>query len=187
MKAYLDTETTGLSTEYCSLLEIAAIACDDTGNVMSTFHEYINPGKPIPAKIVELTRITDDTVRFAKKEREVLQNLIEWIVGNGIDTLIIHNASFDMRFLKDRSERCYITTNLFDNINVVDSMAVAKKLVTSGKIKTSKTATGRSSVKQESLAKALGVEYGVGGAHSAIEDVLVLKQIYTIMEAMCNE
>ena len=63
-------------------------------------------------------------------------------------------------------------------------MSIARKLIKAGKFTTEKTPGGRVSVKQESIAKALGVEYGDGGAHSAIEDVMVLKQIYYLMEAM---
>lgn len=187
MIAYIDTETTGLSSEHCSLLEIAAIACGEDGEVVTTFHEYINPGSPIPAKIVELTRITNEKVKFARKEKDVLSDFIEWIVGNNIDTFVIHNASFDMRFLRDRSKKRYVANDIFNRINVIDSMVLAKKLVAQGKIATSKTATGRSSVKQEAIAKALGVEYGDGGAHSAIEDVMVLRKIHSIMEEMNSD
>jgi exonuclease I len=38
------------------------------------------------------------------------------------------------------------------------------------------TASGQPSYKQESIAKALGIEYG---AHSAIEDVKAMIQIYS--------
>ena len=182
MIAFLDIETTGLSEQYCSILEVAAVACNGNGDVVTTFHEYINPGKPIPDNIVKLTRITDDTVRFAKKEWQVLGELIEWIFGNGIDTLIIHNASFDMRFLKGRSAKYNLEG--FDGLNVIDSMALAREKIKKGYFTTYKTGNGRACVKQEAIAESLGVQYGEGGAHSAIEDVLVLKEIYQKMIAM---
>ena len=184
MIAFLDIETTGLSEQYCSILEIAAIACDASGEIVTTFHEYINPGKPIPSNIVQLTRITDDTVRFAKKEWQVLEELIEWLQGNGVTELIIHNASFDMRFLRGRSAKYNLVGSEFNFVCVLDSMKLARELIKKGKFMTYKTGNGQACVKQEVIAKSLGVEYGEGGAHSAIEDVLVLKQIYTKMISM---
>lgn len=184
MIAFLDIETTGLSEQYCSILEIAAVACDASGEVVTTFHEYINPGKPIPENIVKLTRITDSVVKFAKKEWQVLEELIEWLQGNGITEVVIHNASFDMRFLRGRSARFNLVGCEFDFINVTDSMKLARELIKKGKFMTYKTGNGQACVKQEAIAEALGVIYGEGGAHSAIEDVLVLKQIYTKMVAM---
>ena len=184
MKVFFDLETMGLSESFCPILEVAAICCDEDGNVVDTFHEYINPNRPIPQNIVDLTRITDDKVRNCRRERDVLESFITWLRGMGIRTIVAHNASFDMRFLRGRSAVCCLDTSYVEGLEVIDTMATARKLVKIGKFTTEKTASGRTSVKQEAVAKALGVEYGAGGAHSAIEDVMVLKQIYYIMEAM---
>lgn len=184
MLVFFDLETMGLTENFCSILEIAAICCEDDGRIIDTFHEYINPNRPIPDNIVALTRITDEKVRNCRRERDVLETFVAWMRGMGVDTLVAHNGSFDMRFLRGRSLVCYLDTAYIDTLKLVDTMSIARKLIKAGKFTTEKTPSGRISVKQESIAKALGVEYGDGGAHSAIEDVMVLKQIYYLMEAM---
>jgi len=63
----------------------------------------------------------------------------------------------------------------FPEHGTIDTLKIARKL----KVKTSMfTATGLPSYKQESIAKAYGIEYG---AHSAIEDVRALIKIYDYM------
>lgn len=184
MIIFLDTETTGLSTDYCSLLEIAAIGVDATTHeILTTFHEYIKPSYPIPAKIVELTRITDEQVRYCRSEPEVLKDFTGWINGNGGTRVIAHNAAFDLRFLRDRSDK-YNIVHPFYNIEVIDSMKIAAELIKSKKLATELTPSGKPSKKQESIAKALDIEYGSGGAHSAIEDVTVLMRMFYKMLEM---
>lgn len=185
MIIFFDLETMGLSESYCPILEVAAICCDYNGEMIDTFHEYINPGRPIPEEIVNLTRITDDKVKGCRREGAVLQDFLIWLRGMGCNTLIAHNIKFDLRFLKGRSEICGLRDgSILDSYRLKDTMAIARDLIKIGKFKTYKTGNGRWCVKQEAVAKALGVEYGEGGAHSAIEDVLVLKQIYYKMEGM---
>lgn len=184
MIIFFDLETMGLSEAYCPILEIAAICCDDNGEVIDTFHEYINPGRPIPQEIVNLTRITDAKVSGCRREGAVLQDFLVWLKGMGVNTMVAHNASFDMRFLRGRSSVCGISPSFLEHRQIIDTMATARRLIKEGKFTTTKTGNGRWSVKQEAVAKALGVEYGAGGAHSAIEDVLVLKQIYFKMKVM---
>ena len=181
---FFDLETMGLSEAYCPILEIAAICCDENGEVVDTFHEYINPGRPIPQNIVDLTRITDEKVSGCRREAAVLQDFITWCMGMGVDKFVAHNASFDMRFLKGRSSICGINPSFLEHRQVIDTMATARRLIKEGRFTTTRTGNGRWSVKQEEVAKALDVKYGAGGAHSAIEDVMVLKQIYYKMEAM---
>ena len=53
---FLDLETTGLSEQYCSILEIAALYVED-GVIKAQFHEYINPGKPIPTAVSAINGI----------------------------------------------------------------------------------------------------------------------------------
>lgn len=184
MIIFFDLETMGLSEAYCPILEIAAICCNDDGEVIDTFHEYINPGRPIPQNIVDLTRITDAKVSGCRRERVVLEDFLVWAKGSGDAIWVAHNASFDMRFLRGRSSICGISPSFLEHREIVDTMTTARRLIKEGKFTTTRTGNGRWSVKQEEVAKALGIQYGAGGAHSAIEDVLVLKQIYFKMKVM---
>jgi DNA polymerase-3 subunit alpha (Gram-positive type) len=184
MLVFVDVETTGLSSEFDSLLEIAAVATDEQGNVIDKFHEYINPGRKIPAKIVELTHITDGQVACCRTEWEVLTSFSDWVIGTGCRTMIAHNAPFDMRFLRDRSRVRFLNNTPFDRVNVIDTMAMVGTALKKKLFETKKTPSGRYSKRQEDVAKVLGIEYGEGGAHSAINDVLVLRTLYFKLKNM---
>lgn len=184
MLVFVDVETTGLSSENDSLLELAAVATDNQGNVIDKFHEYINPGRKIPAKIVELTHITDAQVMHCRPEWEVLASFCDWVIGMGCTTMIAHNAPFDMRFLRDRSRVRYITNHPYDRVQVIDTMQMVGTALKKKLFETKKTPSGRYSKRQEDVAKVLNIEYGEGGAHSAINDVLVLKTMYFKLRGM---
>lgn len=90
-----DVETTGLSAVYDVIIELAAVKMHK-GNVIDSFEEFIDPGRPLSPKITELTSITDEMLRGQKKEDEVLKRFAEW----SKDTILVaHNATFDIGFL----------------------------------------------------------------------------------------
>ncbi len=92
-----DIESTGLNPNTETITEIGAIVWKD-GEVLDEFHTYADPGKPIPANIVELTGITDDMVKGAPGQLEAIEKFKSFI-GNRI--LVAHNAAgFDVNFLK---------------------------------------------------------------------------------------
>lgn len=57
----LDTETTGFSPKKDAMIEVAAIKVQD-GRITDRFHTFVNPGRPIPAEVTELTGIRDEDV-----------------------------------------------------------------------------------------------------------------------------
>jgi len=96
-----DVETTGLSAVYDNIIELAAVKMQN-GNVIDQFEEFINPGRPLSATIIELTSITDAMLANTRTEAEVLTDFREW-VGDAI--LVAHNASFDMGFINTAYKR----------------------------------------------------------------------------------
>ena len=69
---FADVETTGFSREWDSIIEIAAITVDKDFNEIDRFHEYIYPGKSIPAKITEITGITNEMLTGKRNEKDVM-------------------------------------------------------------------------------------------------------------------
>lgn len=69
-------------------------------------------------------------------------------------------------------------------MNVIDTMVIVTDMLKKKALVTELTPTGRKSKRQESVAKAMGITYGEGGAHSAIEDVTVLMKIHKKMTEM---
>ena len=95
-----DIETTGLSPLSCKITEIGAVLVKK-GEVLDRFQTFVDPETTIPAEIVKLTGITDDMVKGAPKDNEAVADFIKFI---GNRTLIAHNASFDMSFIRKVAE-----------------------------------------------------------------------------------
>ncbi len=91
----LDLETTGLDPARDAIIEIGAIKFKgDT--VVDTWSTLVNPGRPVPARITELTGISEPMVREAPSLWNVLPRL-EAFVRNL--PLVGHNIAFDLSFL----------------------------------------------------------------------------------------
>ena len=92
----LDLETTGFSPVTEKITEIGIMKIKD-GKVIDKFSCFVNPEKSIPARVVEVTNITDDMVRDAETIEKVFPKMLEFIEGS---VLVAHNAEFDIGFLK---------------------------------------------------------------------------------------
>lgn len=92
-----DVETTGLSSVYDRIIELSAVRFKE-GKKIAEFEEFINPERPIPANITDLTGITDEMVSDADSEETVMKAFQVFIEGA---VLIAHNASFDIGFVNN--------------------------------------------------------------------------------------
>lgn len=91
----LDLETTGLDTERDSILEIGAVKFRGK-QVLETWASLVNPFRPIPYRITQLTGIRDEDVREAPALQSVLADLVRF-VGNA--PIVGHSVEFDLGFL----------------------------------------------------------------------------------------
>ncbi len=117
-----DLETTGLSAANQQIIEIGAVKITD-GKIVDTFSTFVNPKKPIPERITEITHITDEMVADAPFISEVLPEFLEF---SGDAVFVAHNANFDMSFIEQKAmelgiERAY---------TYADTMGMAQVLMT---------------------------------------------------------
>lgn len=98
-----DTETTGLINNPSSplhqqpeIIEIAAIKLDDESlEEVSRYQTLIRPKQiPLPAKIVEITGITDDMLTDQRTFPRILPSLTDFFLGERI--CVAHNCSYDI-------------------------------------------------------------------------------------------
>lgn len=115
-----DIETTGLSPTNDRITEIGAVKIRD-GIVIDEFNQLINPGLPIPDKIVNLTGITDEMVSDKPKIEEVLPEFDNFIKGS---VLVAHNATFDIGFIREN----YIKIGKTIDNPVLDTLELTRAL-----------------------------------------------------------
>ena len=117
-----DLETTGLNVETEAITEIAAVVIK-SGELCERFHSYVNPKKPIPPNITELTGISDETVKDAPDISEALPKFLEFIAGRPVAA---HNAKFDMGFVNHFCKKCGIEQQ---NLTVIDTLPLSRALL----------------------------------------------------------
>ena len=115
-----DTETTGLDSGYDRLTQIAGFVSSG-GMINSSFDTMVDPERPIPENITELTGIDDAMVQGAPLEAEALKRFLEFADGA---VLVAHNANFHVGFLKAAAKR----SNIEFNCTFIDTLSLARAL-----------------------------------------------------------
>ena len=93
----LDTETTGFEpSDGHRIVEIGAVELLNKMPTGRTYHQYINPERPMPKEAFEVHGLGDDFLRDKPVFKTIARDFIEFV---GESTLVIHNAAFDMKFL----------------------------------------------------------------------------------------
>lgn len=119
----LDFETTGLDAEKNSIIQIAAVKYR-TFEKKEEFFTYINPIENIPANVTRITGITNEHVEDAPYLGDKLFELVTFLEG---ETIVAHNAPFDMKFLL---EKLHIYKMPFIEYRVIDTLSLARKFIT---------------------------------------------------------
>lgn len=97
----LDTETTGLDYTREKIIEFAAVRLEN-GKIKDEFQTLINPEQHIRKSSMAIHGISEDMVKDAPTEVEVLPKILEFI---GDYPIVAHNAIFDYSFLNEASLR----------------------------------------------------------------------------------
>lgn len=116
-----DTETTGFYAGSDQMIEIGAVKIQN-GEIIDRFDELIDPHRPLPSKITELTFITDEMLKGKDNEENVTKRFLDWV---GDLPMVAHNAKFDISFMKAAMNKYNLGE--FQN-TVVDTMSLARIL-----------------------------------------------------------
>ena len=131
------------------------------GKVIDEFSCFVNPEKPIPQKVIEVTNITDDMVKDAETIDKVMPKILEFV---GDSVLVAHNADFDIGFLKYNAK----VLGLSMENTYIDTLRLAKALFPDYK-----------KYKLGIIAENLGIEVLV--AHRALDDVDTTVKVFNVM------
>jgi DNA polymerase-3 subunit epsilon len=158
----LDTETTGLNPRGGDrLIEIGCIELVNRYPTGSEFHVYINPERDVPAEAQSVHGITTEFLRDKPLFSELADAFLAFV---GEDTLIIHNASFDVGFLNVELERLAKPQIAMER--VVDTLQLARR----------KHPSGPNSL--DALCKRYGVDNTMRVKHGALLDSVLLSEVY---------
>lgn len=117
----IDIETTGLDTEFDSIIEIGALKIRNN-IITDTFTTLISTDDYIDEFITNLTGITNEMLKNAPSIDTVLKSFLDFI---GNDILVGHNANFDINFLYDACLK-FLNKNL--NNDFIDTMRLSRNL-----------------------------------------------------------
>ena len=152
----LDLETTGLDPQHDAILELGAVRFRN-GEILDRFSQVVNPGRPIPRAIQQLTGITQAEADVAPPLSEVAAAFRRF-VGNA--PIVGHNVNFDVGFMR--------ANDLYQYNPLLDTFELA--LI---------TLPGLSSYKLGRIAEYLGVS--LEHAHRAYDDAEATMRIFEAM------
>ena len=162
----LDLETTGFSFRTEKITEVGIMKVKN-GEVIDEFSCFVNPEKPIPQRVVEVTNITDEMVKDADTIDKIMPKIIEFV---GDSVLVAHNADFDIGFLKYNAKILGLS---LEN-TYLDTLRLAKALFPDFK-----------KYKLGIIADNLGIKVEV--AHRALDDVDTTVKVLKVMLDMLKE
>ena len=159
----LDTETTGFEpSEGHRIVEIGAIELLNHVPTGRTYHQYINPGRAMPKEAFEVHGLGDDFLRDKPRFAQIGTAFLEFIGGDA--KLVIHNASFDMKFLNAELNWADLPTLGMER--ALDTVALARRKFPG------------SPASLDALCRRFGIDNSAREKHGALLDSELLAEVY---------
>ncbi|MBL4720304.1 MAG: DNA polymerase III subunit epsilon, partial [Alphaproteobacteria bacterium] len=158
----LDTETTGLDPK--SGDRIVEIGCVELFNHMPTgenYQKYINPERDVPMESFNIHGLSEAFLSDKPIFAEVVESFLEFI---GDAPLVIHNASFDIKFLN--AELKLLGFKPIPMSQTIDTLQIARSRY-----------PGASATLDE-LCRRFGVDNTAWTSHGALLDSELLAAVY---------
>lgn len=158
----LDTETTGFDPESGDrIVEIGAVELHNHMPTGRTFHEYINPQRPIPQSAFEVHGLGDDFLRDKPLFHLIAPAFVDFVQDA---KLIIHNAAFDMKFINAELQFCKMPAIPWEQ--AIDTLAIARKRFPG------------SPATLDALCRRFGIDNSSRTLHGALLDSEILAEVY---------
>ena len=169
-----DTETTGLDATTDRIIQISGIKLDaKTFEEISRIDMYINPGYPLPAKITEITGITDAMLADKPTEAEAFPVIYEFFGGES-PVIIAYNTPFDKKFVTAMYAR---NGKTFSPVAESDVLEMSRDLVKKGETENYKLGT---------IAHHFDVDEGIT-FHNSMDDVTATVRLLKIFKEKYEE
>ena len=158
----LDTETTGFDPQDGDrIVEIGAVELWNHVPTGKTYHEYINPQRSMPQEAFEVHGLGDDFLKDKPLFAEVAQNFVDFV---GDAKLVIHNASFDMKFLN--AELGWDGRPHLPMDQAIDTLMIARKKFPG------------SPASLDALCRRFNIDNSARTLHGALLDSEILAEVY---------
>jgi DNA polymerase-3 subunit epsilon len=158
----VDTETTGLDpADGHRIIEIGCVELFDHVPSGLTFQRYLNPQRAIPLEAQRVHGLTDEFL----VGKPVFDAIAEELLGLfGDAPLVMHNASFDLKFLNAELRRH--SRPAISAARTIDTIEIAK----------AKLPGARYSL--DELCKRFGIDLSGRGKHGALIDAELTARVY---------
>ena len=161
----LDTETTGLDPEAGDrIVEIGCVELINHIPTGNTYHQYINPERSISEEVVAVHGLTEEFLSDKPKFSEIADDFLAFV---GSDTLVIHNAPFDMKFLNFELQKS--NRPLLNYDHVLDTLVMARQKYPGSRVNLNE------------LCKRFSVDASRRTVHGALLDSELLAEVYLAM------
>jgi len=158
----LDTETTGLDPAAGHrLVEVACIELFNRLPTGKTFQSYFNPDRDIPEEAFKVHGLTREFLSGHPRFVEKVEAFLEFVADS---PLVIHNAEFDLRFLRAELKLCE-REGLSLNA-VVDTVELARRKFPG------------SPASLDALCRRFSIDLSQRSLHGAMLDAELLAQVY---------
>lgn len=158
----LDTETTGFDPlDGDRIVEIGAVELFNHMPTGEVYHVYINPERSMPQSAFEVHGLGDDFLRDKPVFRDVAQSFLDFVRD---DKMVIHNASFDMKFLNHELKTLGLKT--LPNTQAIDTLEIARRKFPG------------SPASLDALCRRFGVDNSAREKHGALLDSEILAEVY---------
>jgi|SRR6056297_2646940 len=158
----LDTETTGFEPDQGDrIVEIGAVELYNHVPTGRTYHQYINPQRAMPQEAFAVHGLGDDFLRDKPLFADIAQAFVDFI---GDAKLVIHNATFDMKFLN--AELSWLKRPAIPLDQAVDTLAIARRKFPG------------SPASLDALCRRFGIDNSSRTLHGALLDSEILAEVY---------